>query len=89
MLYMAAPPVMKTLLLCSLSVAALLASGCVFMAPEDRDFYGKGWVKPSDLDTPIPHHAVADPSRPQTASAPVQPPAAQPDTEWLTPVPAQ
>ncbi len=59
------------------------------MAPEDRDFYGKGWVKPSDLDTPIPHHHVADPSRPETTTtASTQAPPTAPDTQWLTPIPS-
>lgn len=78
---------MKTVLLSLLLAAsALTGGGCALMSPEDRDFYGKGWVKPSDLDTPMPHHAITDPSRPQqAASAPARKTPDDPETQWLVP----
>ena len=42
--------------------ACLFVSGCSsFMSPEDRDFYARGWVKPTDLDHEDPHRSYADP----------------------------
>lgn len=83
---------MKTVLLSLLLVVC--AGGCAFMSPEDRDFYGKGWVKPTDLDTPMEHTKVADPSRPQSATYPTTSNAGAHaattpnDPEWLVPEPA-
>ncbi len=80
---------MKTVLLSLL--LAVLGGGCAFMSPEDRDFYGKGWVKPTDLDTPMKHHTVEDPSRPQSATYPTTSNAGAHaattpnDPEWLVP----
>jgi hypothetical protein len=60
----------------SLSLRALicasifLLAGCAFMSDEDKDFYGKGWVKPTDLDQPPVHHSIPDPTAPTTAAAP-------------------
>ena len=62
------------LLLCLVMVLATLG-GCAFMSDEDRDFYGRGWVKPTDLDQPYPHHStpsVANTSTPvDSSSAPL------------------
>lgn len=78
---------MKTvLLLLLLTAAALTGGGCILMSPEDRDFYGKGWIKPSELDTPTPHHAITDPSHPQqTASTRPRTTTADPEPQWLVP----
>ena len=82
---------MKTIFLSLLLiVVGLVGGGCAFMDPEDRDFYGKGWVKPTELDREPMHHTIPDPSRPQettTATTTRTAPAAEPDPEWLTPVP--
>lgn len=80
---------MKTVLLFLLLAASVLTGGgCVLMSPEDRDFYGSGWIKPSDLDKPMPHHAITDPSRPQqVASAPSRVRSAEPEPQWLVPEP--
>ena len=83
---------MKTVLLSLLLVTS--AGGCAFMSPEDRDFYGKGWIKPTDLDTPMEHTKVQDPSRPQSATYPTTSNAGAHaaiipnDPEWLVPEPA-
>lgn len=45
---------MKRLLLLAV---VLTLGGCAFMSDEDKDFYGRGWVKPSELDNPYPNHA--------------------------------
>ena len=47
-----------------LACLLLATSGCAFMSDEDRDFYGKGWVNPRELDTPMAHHAVPNPENP-------------------------
>jgi hypothetical protein len=47
-------------LLCVLTAIGVGLSGCVFMSDEDRDFYGKGWVNPKELDQQ-PHHTVPNP----------------------------
>ena len=40
-------------------VVAVLC-GCTEMSPEDREFYGKGWIHPGELDrerpTQMPNH---------------------------------
>ena len=80
---------MKTVLLSVLLMT--LAGGCAFMSPEDRDFYGKGWIKPSELDAPMKHHTVDDPSRPQSTTYPTTSNAGAHaattpnDPEWLVP----
>lgn len=46
---------MKTTLLLLLTVLyALTLGGCALMSQEDRDFYGKGWVNPRELDDTAP-----------------------------------
>ena len=67
------------------------AGGCAFMDAEDRDFYGKGWIKPTDLDAGTPHRRVDDPSRPQSATYPTTSNAGAHaattpnDPDWLVP----
>ena len=80
---------MKTVFFSLLLVAS--AGGCAYMSPEDRDFYGKGWIKPTELDTPTRQYTVADPSRPQSATYPTTSNAGTHaattpnDAEWLVP----
>jgi hypothetical protein len=64
------PP--RSLALLSLCGAIFLGfNGCMFMSDEDRDFYGKGWVNPRELDQ-TPHHVIPNPEAPQDAAqAPV------------------
>ena len=53
--------------------AALLTfvSGCAFMSDEDKDFYGKGWVNPKELDQQPMHHPLPNPESPDDlATAP-------------------
>ncbi len=63
---------MRTFLLsCCLAGLLLAAGGCAFMSDEDRDFYGKGWVNPRELDTPT-QHTVPNPEAPtRPAAAPL------------------
>jgi hypothetical protein len=49
------------LLLLLAGAISILFCGCAFMSDEDREFYGRGWVNPKELDTPVKHHAVPDP----------------------------
>ncbi len=59
-------------LLTALCVSATLltfVSGCAFMSDEDRDFYGKGWVNPKELDQQPMHHAIPNPEAPDDAAA--------------------
>jgi hypothetical protein len=83
---------MRSLALLGLIAAVFVGlGGCVFMSDEDRDFYGKGWVNPKELDQQ-PHHVIPNPEAPQdTAQAPIgtqtQP---NPDSdEWRTAPPIQ
>ncbi len=46
---------MKTTLLLMLTVLCALAfSGCAMLSADDRDFYGKGWINPKELDDTAP-----------------------------------
>ena len=46
-------PIMKRfLLLLSLVIVIQTFGGCAFMGPDDREFFGKGWISPKELDTP-------------------------------------
>lgn len=52
---------MKRAFLLLLIVPSLLVvCGCTEMSPEDREFYGRGWIHPGDLDkerpTRMPNH---------------------------------
>ena len=66
-------------------------NGCAFMDQEDRDFYGKGWIKPNELDQDMKTRPVSDPSRPVSATYPTTSNAAAHvattpnDPEWLVP----
>jgi hypothetical protein len=43
-------------------VGAGLLSGC-YMTPEDKAFYGRGWVNPDELDVePPPPRSFTDPT---------------------------
>ena len=70
----------------TLLLTSFLLGGCAFMNDEDRDFYGKGWIHPTDLDKPASHHEYADPSQ-APASTVANPTTAKrdPDPEWLIP----
>ena len=39
-----------TLRLLLLAAGAWTLSSCALMSDEDRDFYGKGWINPRELD---------------------------------------
>ncbi len=65
---------MKRVLLCLLVLPVLGAvCGCSEMSPDDREFYGRGWVHPSDLDK---ERETRMPAHPETTgslgSAPAQ-----------------
>lgn len=85
---------MKTaLLIVLLASVTLVGGGCAFMDPEDRDFYGKGWVKPTELDREPVHHKILDPSHPETTTttsttAARTAPTATPEPEWIVPIPS-
>ena len=80
---------MKTVFLSLLLVVSV--SGCAFMSPEDRDFYGKGWIKPNELDADMKPRTVNDPSRPvsttypTTSNAGAHVAATPNDPDWLVP----
>ena len=42
-------------------------NGCA-MSDEDKDFYGRGWIRPTDLDNPYPHHSGTEPVKPAAAT---------------------
>lgn len=77
---------MKRVLLILLMIGGLFSvAACMWMGPDDKEFFGKGWVNPKELDsTPRPHmpvHPVVD-----STPAPVGP-SARSDGEWGTPAP--
>ena len=80
---------MKNFLLFLLLI--VVSSGCAFMSDEDRDFYGKGWIKPTELDNDMKPRTINDPSRPQSATYPTTSNAGAHaattpnDPEWLVP----
>lgn len=39
------------------AILALAAGGCAW-TQDERDFYGRGWVNPRDLDRPAPYRGV-------------------------------
>ena len=55
---------------CLLATVIIGLGGCAFMSDEDRDFYGKGWVNPKELDQQPMHHAIPNPEAPIDDSAP-------------------
>ncbi len=59
----------RLLLLALLGVVLSTFNGCA-MSDEDKDFYGRGWIRPTDLDQQYPHHA-GTPTSSTAASAPV------------------
>jgi hypothetical protein len=58
------------LLLLLAGAISLSFCGCAFMSDEDREFYGRGWVNPKELDTPMKHRTPrAVPTRGLSAPA--------------------
>ncbi len=58
---------MKRAFLLLLIVPSVLAfCGCTEMSPEDREFYGKGWIHPGELDKERP---TAMPAHPETSGS--------------------
>ena len=51
----------RLLFLAALTAVLSTLGGCAFMSDEDKDFYGRGWVKPTELDQQYPHHAGTPP----------------------------
>ena len=65
---------------CSLSLGA-----CMFMGADDKEFFGKGWVNPKELDTAPPPKM---PMRPAADGTPAPTgPSARSDGDWSTPAP--
>lgn len=54
-----------TLRLALITLCALAFSGCALLASDDRDFYGKGWLNPKELDDTGPKL----PAHPETTGA--------------------
>ncbi len=53
---------MKRALVLLLLVSSMaVVSGCTEMSPEDREFYGRGWIHPGDLDQVRPTKMPAHP----------------------------
>ncbi len=53
---------LRTLLALALLAPILALSGCM-MTPEDKAFYGRGWINPDELDQEEPPpHAYTDPT---------------------------
>ena len=42
------------------------------MSDEDKEFYGRGWIKPTELDAPAVHHSTADPNETATKLLAIQ-----------------
>ena len=81
---------MKRVLLTVILLGSLLSLGaCMFMGEEDREFYGKGWISPKELDrTPTPHMPVR-PAADDAANANTLPTerATSNSSDWSTPAP--
>jgi hypothetical protein len=76
---------MRLLARLSLLAAGMIClGGCAFMSDEDRDFYGKGWVNPRELDQPMQHHAIPNPDAPPD-SAPATTHQGSDSDEWTAP----
>ena len=79
---------MKTRPLILVAAALMIPTlgGCVFMNEEDKDFYGKGWVHPSELDDVAPKRPAVKPVdsdyQPATSTAASSAPSAP---EWIVP----
>ena len=76
----------KHLLVLVAILAGLSLTGCVFMNDEDKEFYGKGWVHPSELDDIAPKHdpmAAAATNTPATTTTNARPQQSAP--EWIVP----
>ena len=74
---------MRRLSLPSTVVLALLlissAGGCAW-SQDERDFYGRGWLNPRDLDRPAPYKGTRPIGEGTTDGTPTNP--------WTTPPPA-
>lgn len=66
-------PRMKTTHLLA-AIGALALSGCALLSADDRDFYGKGWVNPKELDDPAPK----TPAHPKATGLPGRAPLVDP-----------
>lgn len=64
----------KALLLMLLVVSALGCGGCAMLSADDRDFYGRGWINPKELDD----HGVRITAHPGTAGGFGKEPAVDP-----------
>jgi hypothetical protein len=68
-----------------LAAGIVLLGGCAFMSDEDRDFYGKGWVNPRELDQPA-HHPIPNPEAgPESAPAVTTPTTRSDGDGWTAP----
>ena len=85
------PYPMKRVLLPLSMIACLLSLGaCMFMGTEDKEFFGKGWVNPKELDTTpppkMPMRPLADGTpEPVGPSARSEASAKHDDADWSTP----
>lgn len=65
----------RTMLRLMLAIFGVLAfNGCALMSTEDRDFYGKGWLNPKELDD----QPLKMPAHPETTGALTRPAMADP-----------
>ncbi len=52
------PPLLPSILVVLASASLGLAVGGCAWTQDERDFYGRGWVNPRDLDRPAPYRGV-------------------------------
>ncbi len=77
---------MKRAFLFLLAVSSVaVVCGCSEMSPDDREFYGRGWIHPGDLDRERPTQM---PAHPETTGSLGTEPASDTSSrgaEWGTP----
>ena len=56
----------RAVLLLWVGPTLLAICGCTEMSPEDREFYGRGWIHPGELDKERPTQM---PSHPETTGS--------------------
>lgn len=64
----------------TLAFAVLLTAGGCAWSQDERDFYGRGWLNPRDLDRPAPYKGTRPIGEGTTEGTPTNP--------WTTPPPS-
>ena len=75
---------MKQAITTCLLIGCLFSLGaCMWMGPDDKEFFGKGWVKPTELDGTPPRQVPVGAADDQLPGVPG--PSAVSTGDWSTP----